>query len=156
MCRWEQGRISFSVQLFNNKGASWVISGECDDASWMWCLTPGEILLPYQIVVWFESFGRWSRVDRGSRMLQPRARYCDESRPWRSVAGDNHDDMIVPGSQYVSPLLLEKPEWVADGLSNDISKKILKTAHRLLQLLHRWEAIQGSKLSNKYLLGYKL
>lgn len=52
--------------------------------------------------------------------------------------------------------LEEKPGWVADGPSNNITNRILKTAHRLLQLLHCWEAIQGSKLSDKYLLGHKL
>lgn len=144
MCRWERGTISFSVQLFNNKGASWVISGECDDASWMWCVTPEEILLPYQIVFdlshsdveagWIAGQGWCSHQHVTVTSLSP------EGIP-ASVTGDNHDDMIVPGlSMSASSCSLrrcegleEKPGWVADGPSNNISNKILKTGHRLLQ-----------------------
>lgn len=80
----------------------------------MWCLTPGEILLPYQTVFdlsrsdveagWIAGQGCCSHEHVTVTSPGP------EGIP-ASVTGDNHDDMIVPGLSMSAPfcsLLLQR------------------------------------------------
>lgn len=72
----------------------------------MWCVTPEEILLPYQIVFdlsrsdveagWMVGQGCCSHKHVTVTSLGP------EGIP-ASVTGDNHDDMIVPGLSMSAP-----------------------------------------------------